>query len=206
MEEMKRKYTTKVCCYDLKGKLVMRFDTAIEASSYFAVHKRRVDKCLRGESRSVKGHMFRRYQQDEIPLKIEPYQNKIVRESNTPIKKVDEKGEIIEVYRSINEASIANHTDSRSIRDVISNKYQYAHGYRYIKLSEEEIKKYGFKSSKRETYKTIKVKQYSLDGEYIKTYDSITEAAKENNIKRQSIEACLKRKQKSAGKYKWRKR
>ena len=49
-----------------------------------------------------------------------------------------------------------------------------------------------------------RVKQYSLDGEYIKTWTSIVEAARELGIDNSAIGKCCKGKYKSAGGYLWR--
>ena len=38
-----------------------------------------------------------------------------------------------------------------------------------------------------------KINQYNLNGEYIKTYNSITEAAKENNVFYQTISKCVRK-------------
>lgn len=48
-----------------------------------------------------------------------------------------------------------------------------------------------------------KVKQYSLDGNFIKEYKSSREASKINNISETSISNCIKNYSKSAGGYVW---
>lgn len=45
--------------------------------------------------------------------------------------------------------------------------------------------------------------QYSLTNEYVNEFDTITEAAKETNIKRNCIDNCLRGSSKSAGGYRW---
>lgn len=45
--------------------------------------------------------------------------------------------------------------------------------------------------------------QYDLEGNYIKTWDSITEASKSLNIWRQNISKCINGFYKSSGGYKW---
>lgn len=51
--------------------------------------------------------------------------------------------------------------------------------------------------------KKIKVNQYTLKGEYIKTWNSITDAAKNNGICKCNISACLKGRYKTSGGYIW---
>lgn len=63
------------------------------------------------------------------------------------------------------------------------------------------------KQKQRETRKIIapkkKVVQKTIDGNYVKEYDSLTEAAEDNNLNRQNICACCRNKQKSAGGFVW---
>ena len=50
---------------------------------------------------------------------------------------------------------------------------------------------------------TIKVKMYSMDGKYIKSFDSVTDAAREVGSDRTNITACCKKRQKSCKGYRW---
>lgn len=49
----------------------------------------------------------------------------------------------------------------------------------------------------------IKINQYDSDNNFIKTYDSITNAAKETNTDRSSISKCCNNKYKTAGGFIW---
>lgn len=49
----------------------------------------------------------------------------------------------------------------------------------------------------------VEINQYGLDDKYIKTFNSITEAAEELNVNRQGIVACLNNRSKTAYGYKW---
>lgn len=49
-----------------------------------------------------------------------------------------------------------------------------------------------------------KVEQFSLNGEYIKTFESVKDAAKQLNISRSGIECCAREKTKSSGGFNWR--
>jgi hypothetical protein len=50
---------------------------------------------------------------------------------------------------------------------------------------------------------SIEVHQYSLDGSYIKSYESISDAMRECVISNGKISDCCKHKRKSAGGYRW---
>lgn len=51
--------------------------------------------------------------------------------------------------------------------------------------------------------KGIKIKQYDLDGNFIKEHESISKASKEEKTNVSNIYSVLKEKRKSAGGYKW---
>ncbi len=51
--------------------------------------------------------------------------------------------------------------------------------------------------------KSKAVNQYDLEGNFIKTWESMHEAERELNIDNTSISRCCKGKVKTAGKYKW---
>ena len=49
-----------------------------------------------------------------------------------------------------------------------------------------------------------RINQYDLNNNFIKTFDSITNAAKETNNNRESIGKCCNNKNKTAGGFIWR--
>lgn len=54
-----------------------------------------------------------------------------------------------------------------------------------------------------QTKLSLTVYQYSLDGEYIKSYNSVSDANRDNNISDGKISDCCNGKRKSAGGYRW---
>lgn len=74
------------------------------------------------------------------------------------------------------------------------------HAYKTGLLNIDDIvkhcRKLGEKSAK-------KVNQYNLQGEYVKTWDSISEAHRSLKVDCSSISRCCRNKQQSAGGYKW---
>lgn len=51
--------------------------------------------------------------------------------------------------------------------------------------------------------RSIKVKQYDINGNYIKIFNSIVEASKEVNVYKSNISSCCKGKIKTCAGYKW---
>ncbi len=74
----------------------------------------------------------------------------------------------------------------------------------YIFMYEKEYLKNGPRIyNKPKNYRKRKIKKYDLDGNYICSYDSITEASEVNNIGRTNISSCLTKKVKSSGGFIW---
>lgn len=79
-----------------------------------------------------------------------------------------------------------------------NNKNQTAHGFQW--------KYYYGDNSNIESYKSARgkaVEQYSLNGEYIKTYKSVSSAARDNNTISGNISKCCKGELKMTGGYQW---
>ena len=56
-----------------------------------------------------------------------------------------------------------------------------------------------------QNHEKIEVRQYGLDGKYIKTFESITEASKATKTAVSGIWLCVNNKAKSANSYQWKK-
>lgn len=120
-----------------------------------------------------------------------------------------------------------NHIDGNKSNNCISNlewctrSENQIHAYKNklqiqtIKMKEHSIelgKKYGRINGRKTGRKNIKkaieknkipVKQYSLTGKYIKTWESMTEASLNTGTYKSLISNCIKGKRESAGGYKW---
>ena len=68
-------------------------------------------------------------------------------------------------------------------------------GYKHSEETRRRMSKAQIKMNKedptRHDFKKIKIRQYSIDGKYIQTFDSISDAAKSVNSPVSNIEACL---------------
>lgn len=87
------------------------------------------------------------------------------------------------------------------IRNVLSTESR-------VKISETLKEKYksGEITAYKQNHNWIKVDQFTLDGKYIKTFDSIVDAAKENGISRNNLNECIRLPHRNiAGGYIWKK-
>lgn len=66
-----------------------------------------------------------------------------------------------------------------------------------------ENQKHAYKIGLQKSTRKKKIKQYDLNNNFIKMWESITQASKELNIKRENISACCRGKQKTTCGYIW---
>lgn len=113
-------------------------------------------------------------------------------EGNSNIDKL-EIYELWDSSLSIQEIAEKTGHDRSSIRKILQD---------YENYSIEESQKRGDKAQTRKRFK--KIKQYSLQGEYINTFDNATEAERQTNISHKTIWGVLNHVQKTAGGFQWR--
>jgi group I intron endonuclease len=105
------------------------------------------------------------------------------------VNQYDMQGNLIHTWKSITEAEIFGF-DRSSIAKCCKGIYKTSRGYvwRYIN---DRFDKYSLEKSRRKDNK-IKVKQFSCDGELIKIWNSISDAAKKLSISGSMISQCCK--------------
>lgn len=132
------------------------------------------------------------------------YDNLIHGQNRKQVYQYDIQGILVKDYPSISEA--AKEVGVR-IDKVIYNKQLTAAGYIWSDhiLSEEEIKVKIESINKSGRHNTLKkvLNQYSLDGEYIRSWNTMSEASKELGIAVSSISLCCKGNYKKAGGFTW---
>ena len=117
------------------------------------------------------------------------------------------KGEFINSYSSCVEAGKANYLYPRVIEKATRGELLTAGNYIWVRVEPHTSKKNIkiFKNNEKRSYSPIKVNQYDLNNNFIKSFNSINEASKHNHIDNKCIRDCLKGRQKSAGGFIWKK-
>lgn len=108
-------------------------------------------------------------------------------------------GEFVAEYKSVTEASKATNTAMLSICSCCKKRhgYSYANGYiwRYADDTSEVVMIYD-----------RRIEQYSLQGEYLRTFKTQSDAARAIGVTPSAIRCCLCGKTKSSGGFIWKKK
>lgn len=109
----------------------------------------------------------------------------------------------ISKYNNINEAAKKTNTNRSDISFCITGKNKSANGFIWSSEIITDFSKYIHKRILNT--KPVSIIKLSMTGDFIKRYNTIGEAAKENNLYRSGISACICKKTNSCGGYKWKK-
>ena len=120
-----------------------------------------------------------------------------------PVYALNDEMEIILEFSSITEASRYFNCNVSSIDNCLHKSIEYtSNGYHWCKKEEYEDRKLEYVSSRN---RINIIYQYSLDGNYIRNFDSAKEAEDETGIFATSIITCCNGRQAYAGDFQWRK-
>lgn len=180
--------------YDLDGNFIKEFKDIYQACQVVECSTKNIYNCCVKKTGSARGFIWR-YKTNNYPTKIERY--------NTPrlkrIYQFDINGNFIKEYLSSEIAERELNIDSGSIKKVC---------YKQRKLAGGFIWSYDKKVNPFNGYKNfVNIDKYSLDGQFIKSYDNIAEARKELNLTTSTaIRNCLTGKQKKAYGFIWKRK
>jgi hypothetical protein len=118
------------------------------------------------------------------------------------VRQYDTNGNFIKEYDTITNASKATGACISKITAVAKGKRKTAGGFVW-KYSNDKGITFNHKNVTYKKPTTKPVLQCDLNGTVIKEFQSVAEAARENNLNRENIIACLKGRIKSAYGYKW---
>ena len=173
--------------YDLNGNLVKEWVSLKSASKFYK--NTNISSCCRGESVTASGFIWR-YKDEfrDIDLDRLNYQKR-------KVSQYDLQGKFIRSFESIKEASSYGFNEG-NIQACCIGRLKSSKGFiwRYSEdLQPDVYKKKNVKS----------VLQFTINGGFIKEWDSIVCASKDLKIGGNSIVTCCKGKYKSAGGYIW---
>lgn len=120
--------------------------------------------------------------------------------NKVPIIALSFRGKILNKFSSIREVSGYYNIPENAIRDHVAGRHKSCRGKIFVKESEYDPNKdYSLKRNKKATT----IYQYTLEGDFVKKWDRIVDAAKYYGISKALISAAATNKQRSAGNFQW---
>ena len=176
--------------YTLDGKFIRTWNSISEAEE--TLNLTSIKNCLIGNSKYCGDWQWRYY--EENLLQIDP----VVKKEKS-VFQFDLQGNLIKCWKSITEATtiFKNQESAKSaIHNVCTKITRQAFGYYWSFKDKFEYIPYE---------RGTAIAKYNDSGEFLESYTSITEAAKENGIKSSAnIIAAIKGSQKRCGGFRWR--
>ena len=174
--------------YDKKGNLLTTFESIQKAKDITGV--KNINACLSGKEKTAGGYVWRyttdafdKYPCDNLHLHA--------------VVQYDINGNYIAEFESIAQAE--KQTNGKSISECVVGRKKTSGGFVW-RYKGDPFDKYEINTK----YNTVPVKQYSLDGVYIKTYPSQRIASQEAGINVSHISSVCTGRYISCGGYVWR--
>ncbi len=179
--------------YSLKGEFIRDWENVSDAIAGTGI--KTIFCCLNSGKKSAGGYQWK-YKDSNKEIKQYTV-NRIYK--GTPIYQYGLDGKFIKQWKSYVAASKDLGIPEQHIDRVLKGERRMTHGYLFnYEFHTDGIEPYD--KNKNDTFR--KVKQYSLDGRFIKEFPTITEAQKSINL-RYGIGPCCKGVSKTAGGFQW---
>lgn len=195
MQLIEKKTTTRIVYeYDLEGNLLHTYYNHIAAALANNISIDTIRSCLKGKTLTANKKIFlQKGSSIEDRLKLIEERNKLNKKW-MPVKEYSLKGEFIRDWPNM--SSIQKYYGVKGdISLCCSGKTLTAIGkiFLYPEDSiEERLEKLSHRRHKPSTTKRVKIIEYDLEGNYVKKWNSMTEAEKFYNIPQGSICHCCK--------------
>jgi NUMOD1 domain len=155
-----------VCQYDLDGNFLKRFNSVQEAANEVRTKPQNIFRAMNGKSRTAKRFVWRDFQKKIIEVDL--YRNA------KTVYQYDLEGNYIREYSGVSEAAKDVGIRIQPIYNAIDGKRaKYSAGYIWRSFKKEKIK-----VDLSDKNRGKEIHQYDLEGNYIRSFISITEAGK----------------------------
>lgn len=190
--------------YTKSGVFVAEYATMGQAERDNKLKLGRIAKGFYHGWKSVGGYIWIKKTVDDYPLTISSYKNpNSIYRTKYIVLQYTVDGEFIAEYNGFNEIGRKLGLNGNYIRSaVITSKNRISKSYGFIWM----LKQSNTYSKIIKPYcnpKKVKIHQLNTKGEFIKEYNSVTEASRELGIPKSNISYCLTGKRKTAGGYIW---
>lgn len=195
-----------ICQYDLNGKFIRTYKNAKEAAKYVDGDYLGILRVCRKSDYYILGYIWRFSYMVNVGEDLSADDPSVIEynKNNTTVFQYDAMGHFIASYVSAGDASKCTGINKNGIKMSAYKKYARTSNYlwRYEKdgyIYGEDLPLNEFKKPK--SYKTVA--QYTLDNQYIATYESCAAAGRAIGRNGRDINACINGDQKTAFGYIW---
>ena len=179
--------------FDLQGQQIAKFQSAHEAARVTGINFGSICACCRNEISHTKNYQWKYLEDNKI---IEDISSKVIIK-NQIVLQYSLDGSFIQEFNSLKEASEKTNISKGIICNVCNGKGKTAGGYIW------RYKINPLKSNESIKGKNRQVLQFDKQGNFIKEYESITQASKETNTGLGNIQQVCAGKRKTANNYVW---
>lgn len=195
----------KICQYSKDGKLLKVWDGAREASESVGVGVSSIRACCRKGNKTIAGYIWR-YETDVLTdediIWCNEWKNPKLHKA---VDQYTKSGEFITTYESRTEAELKTGADKSAIGRCCDDKQRTSMGYIWrhhgVELTEEHLS--WCNSTGKEGMRT-EIIQYSLEGMFVKKFDSTTAIKKELGFDNSAIIRVCKGEQSQSYGFIWR--
>lgn len=194
--------------YSKKGKRIAIFGSTAEAGEKTGINKQGIARAASGRKLTAGGYYWRYGRSETIDL--EAYLEKRKMGYKPGLRKIisqyNMKGKRIAIYNSIQAAGRATGISPTHIGAVVNGKHKSAGGFFWKKgkgSQDINLENYSYGIDSRAKLKRKKVRQYSMKGKLLASFNSIAEAAFAMGKSPGGIVNACKGSQKTCGGFKW---
>jgi hypothetical protein len=193
--------------FSREGKLIKEFSCIKKAVKKTGINYDNIIKCLCSKKGTAGGFQWKRKRElskSSNCYKIDPVKKEISNRQKSLLQ-FDLNGKYIKEYPSIVEASRDINVAHQSISCAVRNKGT-SGGFQWRPIEDPRFKNgiIDIAEVKPKLYSNSKsVLQYTRDGNFVKEYHSVGEAARKTGITRECITGCAKGKNKTGGRFVW---
>jgi hypothetical protein len=196
--------------YTLKGKMIKTYPSIVVAARIIGISAVGIVSVLKDRQVSCGGYVWRYGSARRIDMKVflerkEQHFKNLVGQKVTQYRP---DGNKVAFFLTINDAARATKTKGSCICEALAGRQKSAGGFiwkRGLGKKKIDLRGYRFGEALRAEHKQVKVRQYSLDGRFLRTFPSVKAAAKHVGIAGSTISSFLGGRGKQAGGFRWKK-
>ena len=175
----------KVYQYDRNGNFIEEYESLQEAADFNNIGFSHISDHLKGKFSFCHNFIFTRKYFIKLPEDLLVHKSKRIYKTKQ-VHQYDLNGNYIKTFKSRREVIESVNVGFRHLSDYLAgcSKGKSVGGYMWSYEKKDKLPKYDKKKNVKKIY------QYSKDGKYIKSYNSLKEAAELNNLNSSSISHC----------------